>query len=51
LTEMSLLTLALHQDVAYVSTMHIFRITVVVGIAAFIFGLLGKRISKQADDQ
>jgi hypothetical protein len=50
LTEMSLLTLAMHQDVAYVSTMHIFRITVVVGVAAVVFGQLGKRITKQAKE-
>ncbi|MDG1375430.1 MAG: AbrB family transcriptional regulator [Yoonia sp.] len=45
LTEMSLLTLAMHQDVAYVSTIHIIRITMVVGVAAFVFGLLGRRIN------
>lgn len=50
LTEMSLLTLAMNQDVAYVSTMHIIRITVVVGVAAFVFGLLGKRIAKQTKE-
>lgn len=48
LTEMSLLTLAMDQDVAYVSTMHIIRITVVVGVASLVFGLLGKRVTKQA---
>lgn len=50
LTEMSLLTLAMHQDVVYVSTMHIIRITVVVGIAAYVFGLLGKGITQQAKE-
>lgn len=45
LTEMSLLALAMHQDVAYVSTIHIIRITMVVGVAAFVFGLLGRRLS------
>ena len=37
LTEMSLLTLAMGQDVAYVSVMHIIRITLVIAIAPFVF--------------
>ena len=37
LTEMSLLTLALGQDVTYVSIMHIIRITLVIAIAPFVF--------------
>ncbi len=37
LTEMSLLTLAMEQDVAYVSVMHIIRITLVIAIAPFVF--------------
>ena len=37
LTEMSLLTLAMGQDVTYVSVMHIIRITMVIGIAPFVF--------------
>ena len=37
LTEMSLLTLAMGQDVAYVSIMHIIRITVVIALAPFMF--------------
>jgi membrane AbrB-like protein len=37
LTEMSLLTLAMGQDVTYVSMMHIIRITLVIAIAPFIF--------------
>ena len=37
LTEMSLLTLAVGQDVAYVSIMHIIRITMVIAIAPFVF--------------
>jgi len=37
LTEMSLLTLAMDQDVAYVSVMHIIRITLVIAIAPFVF--------------
>lgn len=37
LTEMSLLALALDQDVAYVSVMHIFRITMVIAVAPFVF--------------
>ena len=40
LTEMSLLTLALGQDVAYVSVMHVIRITVVIGSAPFVFRLI-----------
>lgn len=44
LTEMSLLTLALGQDVAYVSIMHIIRITFVIGTAPFVFGrIIGRR--------
>jgi membrane AbrB-like protein len=38
LTEMSLLTLAMEQDVAYVSVMHVIRITLVIAIAPFVFG-------------
>ncbi|WP_106746767.1 AbrB family transcriptional regulator [Yoonia maritima] len=37
LTEMSLLALALEQDVTYVSVMHIFRITLVIAIAPIVF--------------
>ena len=37
LTEMSLLTLAMGQDVTYVSVMHIIRITLVIAIAPFVF--------------
>ena len=37
LTEMSLLTLAMDQDVAYVSVMHVIRITMVIGIAPLVF--------------
>ncbi|WP_375255082.1 AbrB family transcriptional regulator [Yoonia sp.] len=37
LTEMSLLTLAMGQDVTYVSVMHIVRITLVIAIAPFVF--------------
>ncbi len=42
LTEMSLLTLALDQDVAYVSVMHIVRITLVIAIAPFVFSLFNR---------
>lgn len=38
LTEMSLLTLAMQQDVAYVSAIHLIRITLVIAIAPFVFG-------------
>lgn len=37
LTEMSLLTLAMGQDVTYVSVMHIIRITLVIAVAPFVF--------------
>lgn len=37
LTEMSLLALALDQDVTYVSVMHIIRITLVIAIAPYVF--------------
>ena len=43
LTEMSLLTLALDQDVAYVSVMHIVRITLVIAIAPFVFRMFSRR--------
>lgn len=43
LTEMSLLTLALDQDVAYVSVMHIIRITLVIAIAPFVFRVVLRR--------
>jgi membrane AbrB-like protein len=39
LTEMSLLTLAMGQDVSYVSVMHIIRITLVIALAPFVFKL------------
>lgn len=42
LTEMSLLTLALGQDVTYVSIMHVIRITFVIGAAPFVFRVLRK---------
>lgn len=40
LTEMSLLTLAMGQDVTYVSVMHIIRITMVIALAPFVFKLM-----------
>lgn len=40
LTEMSLLSLALDQDVAYVSVFHVIRITVVIGTAPLVYRLL-----------
>ncbi len=39
LTEMALLTIAMDQDVTYVSLMHIIRITLVIAIAPVIFSL------------
>ncbi|MCB5199106.1 AbrB family transcriptional regulator [Loktanella sp. TSTF-M6] len=43
LTEMSLLTLALGQDIAFVSVMHIVRITLVIAIAPATFQVLMRR--------
>lgn len=43
LTEMSLLTLAMGQDVTYVSLMHIIRITMVIALAPFVFKLMRGR--------
>ncbi len=40
LTEMSLLTLAINQDVAFVSVTHIVRITLVIAIAPAVFRLI-----------
>ncbi len=40
LTEMSLLTLAMQQDVAYVSVMHIIRITCVIAAAPLLFAAI-----------
>ncbi|MDO6591436.1 AbrB family transcriptional regulator [Loktanella sp. D2R18] len=43
LTEMSLLTLALDQDVTYVSVMHILRITFIIAVAPAIFRIWAGR--------
>lgn len=43
LTEMSLLALAMGQDIAYVSISHVARITVVIFGAPWVFRLLGRR--------
>ena len=40
LTEMSLLALAMEQDAAYVSVMHVIRITLVIALAPFVFRVL-----------
>lgn len=45
LTEMSLLTIAMGQDVAYVSTMHIIRITLVIAIAPYVFAKVRGRLT------
>lgn len=45
LTEMSLLTLAIGQDVAFVSVTHIVRITIVIAIAPSVFGMLRRRLT------
>jgi hypothetical protein len=42
---MSLLTLAMDQDVAYVSTVHIIRITLVIAIAPAVFAALRNRLT------
>ena len=44
LTEMSLLTLAMGQDVAFVSVMHIIRITLVIAVAPAVFRLVRGRL-------
>lgn len=43
LTEMSLLTLAIGQDVAFVSVIHLIRITFVIGFAPAVFGIFSRR--------
>jgi membrane AbrB-like protein len=43
LTEMSLLTLTLGQDIAFVSVTHIIRITVVIAVAPFMFRLVRRK--------
>lgn len=43
LTEMSLLTLSMGQDITYVSVTHIVRITFIIGIAPMVFSLLRRR--------
>ncbi len=43
LAEMSLVALALHADVAFVSTHHLFRIILIVSFAPLLFGLLNRR--------
>ena len=43
LTEMALLTLAIGQDVAFVSVIHIVRITAVVGVASPLFRIWQRR--------
>jgi len=43
LTEMSLLTLAIGQDIAFVSVTHIVRITLVIAIAPAVFRLILRR--------
>ena len=42
LPEMSLLALAMSADVAYVATIHILRITIVIAVAPFVFRVLGQ---------
>lgn len=44
LTEMSLLTLTMGHDVAFVSITHIIRITVVIGVAPYVFAALRHRL-------
>lgn len=47
LTEMSLLTLTLGQDVAYVSVVHIMRITVIIATAPLVFRLIRRWNSRR----
>ena len=42
LAEMSLLALAMGQDVAYVSVMHVVRLTLVIGAATPLFRVLAR---------
>lgn len=49
LAEMSLLALAMGQDVAYVSVLHVVRITLVIGAATPLFRMMGRR--RQAPPQ
>jgi len=44
LTEMSLLTLAIGQDIAFVSIVHIVRITLVIAIAPAVFRVFSARV-------
>lgn len=44
LTEMSLLTIAMNQDVAYVSSVHIVRITLVIAVAPYVFAAVRQRL-------
>ena len=46
LTEMSLLTLSLDQDVAFVSIMHIIRITLVIAVAPYAFAAIRRWITR-----
>jgi uncharacterized membrane protein AbrB (regulator of aidB expression) len=43
LPEMSLLALALHADIAYVATIHIVRILMVITFAPLVFRMTGSR--------
>ncbi|MGI9393797.1 MAG: AbrB family transcriptional regulator [Boseongicola sp.] len=43
LPEMSLLAIAMSADVAYVATIHILRITIVIAVAPLVFGLLRQK--------
>jgi membrane AbrB-like protein len=49
LTEMSLLTLAMGQDVTYVSTVHIIRITLVIAIAPAVFAALRSWLMRSSE--
>lgn len=48
LTEMSLLALSMGQDIAYVSTMHIVRIVLVVFGMPLVFGRIGDRLVRSS---
>ncbi len=51
LTEMSLLALSMHQDVAYVSTSHIARIVLVIFGMQILFRAIGKRLTSAPKDK
>ena len=49
ITEMSLLTLAIDQDVAFVSVAHLVRIALIIAMAPVVFGIAGFTKAKRPD--